>query len=68
MGYNNCLWDSCSKFKLPSGAGVTESTASDKGFASARDNLGPFANMMLDSTDIAFRCGYSFAEMSCWFN
>lgn len=45
----------CSKFKLPSSSGVPENTAS---LASTRGKLGPFAKMMLESTDIAFRCKF----------
>ncbi|KAI9926693.1 Sister chromatid cohesion protein 2 [Aspergillus wentii] len=45
------------KFKLPNGISNVEHshpTASD-GLVTSRNDLGPFATMMLDSTDIAFR-------------
>lgn len=49
--------ESYSKFKLPPGAGVTQNLPSTSdGIVSKRDNLGPFAKMLLDSTDVAFRC------------
>lgn len=49
----------CSKFKLPSSSDMPENTAS---LASTRANLGPFAKMMLESTDIAFRCKFCVME------
>ncbi|KAI9045045.1 putative sister chromatid cohesion protein Mis4 [Aspergillus affinis] len=43
------------KFKLPAGISSSQRSTSGPDQASGRDNLGSFAKMMLDSTDIAFR-------------
>lgn len=51
-----------SKFKLPSGSGNSldsHSTAAGVRAPNPSD-LGPFARMMLDSTDVAFRCRVNF--------
>lgn len=47
-----------SKFKVPTVPGNIQnslSTVPDE-HVSSRNDLGPFAKMVLDSTDIAFRC------------
>lgn len=59
MLYHLLIGVFCSKFKLPSSVGMPETSAS---LASSRDNLGPFAKMMLESTDIAFRCKLLFVS------
>jgi cohesin loading factor subunit SCC2 len=46
------------KFKLPPGSAQAKSSLASPPSeqASGRNELGPFAKMMLDATDIAFRC------------
>lgn len=55
---SDLLFFTSSKFKLPptlnSNRNVNSSTSD--GSSASRHQLGPFARMMLDSTDIAYRC------------
>lgn len=57
-----------SKFKAPSGTAATRPTNSDISASSVSNNneLGSFAKMMLDSTNVAFTCAFLSVSGNWW--
>lgn len=56
-----------SKFKAPSGTAATRPTNSNISAISVSNNeLGSFAKMMLDSTNVAFTCEYLPISRNWW--